>query len=306
MVALIFDTAIIYAYVFTHAFSPGTQASRLLVLAVIEAAVRYGVAGGVGSPSPTSRCSALVEYDRADSVNAFEIRNVTLNVGIQLIAGLVVGGLTRQLHSESRRAEARAAEAEQLRDEIGRHADRLEIANRCARALATSLDMKESFQTFVARAEDVASHTTGSRSSSPTTAGPRGRRRRRRRGRRWQSLDDAARGQRARRGRPHRPDARARRPQGRRALRGGGTARRDRHAVARDRAARHRREAARRHLGLPPRGRTPSRATTSTCSPCSAASSRPRSRTSAPSRPSARQPRSCAACPPCAPTSSRS
>ena len=148
MVALIFDTAIIYAYVFTHAFSPGTQASRLLVLAVIEAAVRYGVAGALWMTVANIPLLSAVEYDRAGSVNAFEIRNVTLNVGIQLIAGLVVGGLTRQLHSESRRAEARAAEAELLRDEIGRHADRLEIANRCARALATSLDMKESFQTF--------------------------------------------------------------------------------------------------------------------------------------------------------------
>ncbi len=148
MVALLFDTAIIYAYIFTHAFSPGTAATRLVVLAVIEAAVRYGVAGGVGLTIANIPLLFLVEYTRPNQANGFEIRNVTLTVGIQLITGLVVGGLTRQLHGESSRAEARAAEAEQLRDEIGRHADRLEVANRCARALASSLDMKESFQTF--------------------------------------------------------------------------------------------------------------------------------------------------------------
>ncbi len=148
LVALVFDTAIIYGFVFTHAFSPGTSASRLLVLAVIEAAVRYGVAGGVWLTVANIPLLCAVEYDRAGSASEFQIRNVTLTLGIQLIAGLVVGGLTRQLHGESSRAEARAAEAEQLRDEIGRHADRLEVANRCARALASSLDMKESFQTF--------------------------------------------------------------------------------------------------------------------------------------------------------------
>jgi K+-sensing histidine kinase KdpD len=148
-VALLFDTAIIYAFVFTHAFSPGTQASRLLVLVVIEAAVRYGVAGGVGLTLLNIPFVALVEYARPNPVNGFEVRNVTLTLGIQLIAGLVVGGLTRQLHQETSRSELRAAEAEQLRDEIGRHADRLELANRCARALASSLDMKESFQYFV-------------------------------------------------------------------------------------------------------------------------------------------------------------
>ncbi len=87
MVALIFDTAIIYAYVFTHAFSPGTSASRLLVLAVIEAAVRYGVAGAVWMTVANIPLLAAVEYDRAGSVNGFEIRNVTLTLGIQLIAG---------------------------------------------------------------------------------------------------------------------------------------------------------------------------------------------------------------------------
>jgi K+-sensing histidine kinase KdpD len=147
--ALVFDTAIIYAYIFTHAFSAGTQASRLVVLVVIEAAVRYGIAGGVGLTLLSVPLVALVEYTRPNATNGFEFRNVTLTVGIQLIVGLVVGGLTRQLHRESSRSEARAAEAEELRDEIGRHADRLELANRCARALASSLDMKEAFRLFV-------------------------------------------------------------------------------------------------------------------------------------------------------------
>ncbi len=265
LVALVFDTAIIYAYVFTHAFSPGTQASRLLVLAVIEAAVRYGVAGGVWLTVANIPLLCLVEYTRPGAVNGFEIRNVTLTLGIQLITGLVVGGLTRQLHGESSRAEARAAEAEQLRDEIGRHADRLEVANRCARALASSLDMKESFQTFARELKtsfqyDRVALILADRGQATVVADD------------GVGADDghhalvaAAPRQRARGSRPHRPDGRPRRPEGRVALRGGGASGGDRHALARDRPLGGRGQAARRTVGLPARARTRSPETTSTC-----------------------------------------
>ena len=202
------------------------QASRLLVLAVIEAAVRYGVAGGVGLTVAQHPAARAVEYDaRRAPANAFEFRNVTLTARdpadrrarrgrAHAAAAPRVGAL----------AEARAAEAEQLRDEIGRHADRLELANRCARALASSLDMKESFQPFVRELRRRRSTSTGSRSSSPTTAAPivvaddgtgvvDG-------ASPWsRPLDDSALGG----GGPHGPDARTRRPEGRRAARRRGT-----------------------------------------------------------------------------------
>ncbi len=46
-------------------------------------------------------------------------------------------------------AEQRAVEAEELRDELGRRADLLDAANRCARALASSLDLDEAFGAFI-------------------------------------------------------------------------------------------------------------------------------------------------------------
>ena len=46
----------------------------------------------------------------------------------------------RRLARESEPRVRRAAEAERLRDELGRRVDLLEAANRCARALASSLD----------------------------------------------------------------------------------------------------------------------------------------------------------------------
>jgi signal transduction histidine kinase len=152
-VALVFDTAVLWAYVLTHSFaspsSGGTPSTRLILLAVIEAAVRYGVAGGVGLTLANIPLLVVAESTRPNAVGGFEIRSVTLSIGVQLITGVVVGGLTQQLHRESSRAEARATEAEHLHEEIGRYAARLELANRAAQALASSLDMQESFKLFV-------------------------------------------------------------------------------------------------------------------------------------------------------------
>ena len=151
LAALVFDAAVIYAYVFVYAFEPGTPAWSLVVLAVIEAAVRYGLVGGVALPLATLPVLVLAEVWRGDrfAPPSFEPRYITIPFGIQLIAGLIVGALVRQLANETELADSRAAEAEDLRDQIGRRADRLEVVNRCARALASSLDLEEGFRLFV-------------------------------------------------------------------------------------------------------------------------------------------------------------
>jgi signal transduction histidine kinase len=151
LAATAFDMLIVYAFVFVYAFEPGTPAWGLRVLPVIEAAVRYGVAGGVALPLVSLPLNVLAEVFRADRFEplGFEPRVVTLPFGVQLISGLIVGGLVRQLRSETALADTRAAEAETLRDAIGRHADQLEVVNRCSRALSSSLELEEAFRLFV-------------------------------------------------------------------------------------------------------------------------------------------------------------
>ena len=155
--ALAFDTAVIYAYVFIYAFEPGMPTRALVFLPVIEAAARYGVRGGLALPVVTAPLLALTEIWRAERFAAepFELRNVTLRLGVQLIMGLIVGWLVRELERETKRAESRALEAEQLRDRIGRRADQLEVVNRCGRALASSLDLEEAFRRFVREAREA-------------------------------------------------------------------------------------------------------------------------------------------------------
>src|SRR5205807_10642707 len=74
---------------------------------------------------------------------------VTFPPGLLLLTGLIVGWLVRRLNVEVQRGGERAAEAERLRDALGRRVDVLEAANRCARALGSSLEMEQAFGAFI-------------------------------------------------------------------------------------------------------------------------------------------------------------
>jgi signal transduction histidine kinase len=76
-------------------------------------------------------------------------RTALARVLVGVLAGLVIGRLRDTLGAERLRAESRAAEAERLRDELGHRVDVLETANRCARALGSSLELDEAFGAFI-------------------------------------------------------------------------------------------------------------------------------------------------------------
>jgi signal transduction histidine kinase len=70
-------------------------------------------------------------------------------MAIALVTGAVVGRLVDALAASRSSAEERAVEAEALRDELGRRVDVLEAANRCARALGSSLELDQAFSAFI-------------------------------------------------------------------------------------------------------------------------------------------------------------
>jgi signal transduction histidine kinase len=70
-------------------------------------------------------------------------------VGAGLLMALLVGWVVARLDEQRATAEQRAEEAETLRDELGRRADLLDAANRCARALSSSLDLDEAVSAFI-------------------------------------------------------------------------------------------------------------------------------------------------------------
>jgi signal transduction histidine kinase len=181
LAALAFDTGIIYAYVFIFVFETGTPTLGLLYLAVIEAALRYGLVGGIALPVATFPLLALTEWWRADQFAPpdFDPRYVSLPFGIQMLMGLIVGWLVGRLRGETSFADIRAAEAEGLRDQLGRRADQLEAVNRASRALGSSLDQEHAFEAFIREMKGIFEFerlavviATGNRAEVMAVAGP--------------------------------------------------------------------------------------------------------------------------------------
>jgi signal transduction histidine kinase len=151
LVALAFDTAVITSYVLAYNFERDTPIRQLLYLPLIEAAVRYGIAGSVALAALGAPVLAVFEWLRSRRAAPPDYRfdHVTFQVGVEAITALIVGWLVLRLRRERRVAEERASEAERLRDALGRRVDVFEAANRCARALGSSLELDEAFAAFI-------------------------------------------------------------------------------------------------------------------------------------------------------------
>ncbi|HEX7255014.1 MAG TPA: GAF domain-containing sensor histidine kinase [Gaiellaceae bacterium] len=149
--ALLLDSVVVYGYVLVYSFEPGTPIRQLVFIPLIEAALRYGLVGGLVVPVVSAVVLAFAEWWREEHFAPleFDVDRITFPVGIQLILGAVVGSLVNRLRAERAGAAARAAEAEALRDELGRRADLLDATNRAARALGSSLDLEQAFAAFI-------------------------------------------------------------------------------------------------------------------------------------------------------------
>jgi signal transduction histidine kinase len=150
VVGLAFDFAIASAYALLYAWQPGTPLRQVFDVVVIEAAALFGAYGGAFVALATAPVLAWFEHLRSEHFPGhYRIEYVTFQVGIELLIALLVGWLVRRLAEQSADALNRAAEAEALRDELGRRSDLLDAANRCARALSSSLDLDEAFGAFI-------------------------------------------------------------------------------------------------------------------------------------------------------------
>ena len=151
LTALVFDATVIGAYAVVFSYEYGNQTRWAMIFVVVEGAMRYGRAGGVLLPLVLIPYFWFNEWWRAREFGppGFVADRVTFISGVLLLSGLIVGWLVNRLESEGRRGLERAAEAERLRDTLGRRVDVLEAANRSARALGSSLDMEQAFGSFI-------------------------------------------------------------------------------------------------------------------------------------------------------------
>jgi signal transduction histidine kinase len=150
LIAMLFDYAIVSGFVVLYGFELGTPTRQLLFLVIVVGAARFGMRGGILMALASIPVSAIFEQQRSHWFHVgYRIEFVTFQAGAGLLMALLVGWIVTRLDEQRETAEQRAEEAEALRDELGRRADLLDAANRCARALSSSLDLDEAFSAFI-------------------------------------------------------------------------------------------------------------------------------------------------------------
>ena len=153
LLGLALDTAILSSFVVIYQYEVGSPVNELFVVLLVEAAVRYGIRGGVLMPLAIAPMLGFTEWWRETKFDnpphGYQVDHVVFPWGLLTLTGMIVGWLVDRLRRETATSEAQVKEAEQLRDELGRRADVLEAATRCARALSSSLDLDEAFEAFI-------------------------------------------------------------------------------------------------------------------------------------------------------------
>jgi signal transduction histidine kinase len=149
--ALAFDFAVVSAYILIYSFDQGSPVRQIIFLPLVEAALRAGIVGAVVLAIASAPVMAVYEWlrERHSATHNYHVNYVTLQIGIEVLMALIVGWLVMRMRAQSVVAESRAADAERLRDELGRRADVLEATSRCARALSSSLELDEAFAAFI-------------------------------------------------------------------------------------------------------------------------------------------------------------
>src|SRR3954467_15201271 len=153
LLGLTLDTAVVTAFVVIYQYEIGSPLRQLYFVLLVGAAVRYGMRGGVLMPLVIAPLLAFAEWWRIDQFDnpphGYQADHVIFPWGLLTLTGMIVGWLVDRLRSETATSLERVDEAEQLRDELGRRADVLDAATRCARALSSSLDLDEAFEAFI-------------------------------------------------------------------------------------------------------------------------------------------------------------
>ena len=138
LLAICLDAIAAVGFVAVFSYQSAEPYRSLYLIPIAEAALRFGAVGGL--VSAPIMVAATVVVDALNRGNVWQSVAVRFLVGV--LAGLVIGRLRDGLV-------ARAAEAERLRDELSRRGDILEAANRCARALGSSLEIETAFGAFI-------------------------------------------------------------------------------------------------------------------------------------------------------------
>jgi signal transduction histidine kinase len=138
VLAIGLDAVATIGFVAVFSYQSAEPYRSLYLVPIAEAALRFGLLGGF--VTSVVMVGSTIVIDTLGPGNVW--RSVVARVLVGVLAGIVIGRLRDTLA-------ARAREAERLRDELGRRGDVLEAANRCARALGSSLEIETAFTAFI-------------------------------------------------------------------------------------------------------------------------------------------------------------
>jgi signal transduction histidine kinase len=145
VLAIAGDAVVAIGYVAVFSYQPAEPYRVLFLIPIAEAALRFGLLGGVAAAAVMVGSTYLV-----DALGpGLSAPNAAVRALVGILSALVVGRLRDTVDRQRRTAEERAAEAETLKDALGRRVDVLEAASRCARALASSLELEDAFGVFI-------------------------------------------------------------------------------------------------------------------------------------------------------------
>jgi signal transduction histidine kinase len=145
VVSIVLDGIVGVGIVAVFSYQAGQPYRALYLIPIAEAALRFGFAGGLIGGAAMVGATVVIDALGPGLV----WRSVLVRILVGVLAGVVIGRLRDGLAVERQTAEARAAESERLRDELSRRSDVLEAANRCARALGSSLEIERAFDAFI-------------------------------------------------------------------------------------------------------------------------------------------------------------
>src|SRR5438552_17884627 len=135
LVGLMVGSVIVTAFVFIYQYEIGSPVNQLFFVLLIEAAVRYGIRGGLLMPLAIVPLLAVAEWWRETKFDnpphGYQPDHVVFPWGLLTLTGMIVGWLVDRLRKQTTSSEAQVVEAEVLRDELGRRADVLGAGRRC-------------------------------------------------------------------------------------------------------------------------------------------------------------------------------
>jgi signal transduction histidine kinase len=156
LAALVFDFAVVSSFILALSYQRTVPVREVMILVLVEAAFRYGIRGGLALAAVSVPVLVVFEWLRDDYLDQrFRWEIVAVQIGIEVVIALLVGWLVERLRAETSIAEDRVSEAEHLRDELDRRSLLLDVANSCARALGSSLELDEAFGAFIAELDSV-------------------------------------------------------------------------------------------------------------------------------------------------------